>query len=48
LPASLFLTSKPVFFGSLDWPAFGPEKINSGNKIPAQLRFEQLRAQGKI
>ena len=48
IPNSLFLTSKPDFFGNMDWPPFGPEKINSGNKIPAQVRYENLKAQGKI
>jgi hypothetical protein len=48
IPNSLFLTSKPSFFENLPWPAFGPEYLNSGNKIPAQVRFETLRVQGKI
>jgi hypothetical protein len=48
LPNSLFLTSKPAFFGNLAWPPFGSDKINSGNKIPAQIRYETLAAQNKI
>ncbi len=39
LPPSLYLSSKPLWFGSLSWPAMGPDV--SGNKIPAQYCYEQ-------
>jgi hypothetical protein len=43
LPASLYLTAKPAFFGELPWPwvdAAGPVKLHS---LPAKVRFEQKR-----
>jgi hypothetical protein len=44
IPDSLYLTSKPAWFGVLDWPPFTPERSgfnpNNINKIPAQVRFE--------
>jgi hypothetical protein len=44
IPESLYLTSKPEWFGVLTWPPFAPERsdFNPGNlnKIPAQVRFE--------
>jgi hypothetical protein len=43
LPKSLYLTQKPAWFGSLSWPAFGPDTAFENNKIPAQVRFEALK-----
>jgi hypothetical protein len=43
IPDSLYLTSKPAWFGNLAWPPFTPERLdfnpNNFNKIPAQVRF---------
>jgi hypothetical protein len=43
IPDSLYLRSKPAWFGALAWPPFTPERANfdpkNMNKIPAQLRF---------
>jgi hypothetical protein len=43
LPKSLYRTEKPAWFGSLNWPAFGPDTAFAENKIPAQVRFEAMR-----
>jgi hypothetical protein len=44
LPDSLYLPSKPAWFGNLAWPPFAPESpdFDPGNlnKIPAQVLFE--------
>ncbi len=41
LPASFYLTSKPAFFGSMQWPSFGGDiALGSGN-IPAKDRFDR-------
>jgi len=44
IPDSLYLTTKPSWFGVLAWPPFTPEKAgfnpSNPNKIPAQIRFE--------
>jgi hypothetical protein len=42
LPASFYLGSKPEFFGNLPWPPHGPDVSPLFNKLPAQIRFEQL------
>lgn len=48
LPASLYLTAKPTWFGSVQWPATGPD-VSGGDvadtsghahKIPARLCYE--------
>jgi hypothetical protein len=44
LPDSFYLTSKPSWWGDLTWPPFGPDPATADNKIPAQLRFENLPA----
>ncbi len=50
LPDSLYLPSKPSWFGVLAWPAFAPEREGFNptnlNKIPAQVRFENGPASG--
>lgn len=38
LPASLYRTSKPAFFGNAPWPPIGPDRSPMVSKIPAQLR----------
>ncbi|MBN1696501.1 MAG: hypothetical protein JW881_03205 [Spirochaetales bacterium] len=35
IPHSLYLTSKPSFFGSLSWPPFGPDVSGKVGEIPA-------------
>jgi PKD repeat protein len=37
---SLYLTSKPAWFGSAVWPPIGPDVAGYVQKIPAQIRFE--------
>jgi hypothetical protein len=44
LPPSLYLREKPAWFGDLAWPAFGPDTDFEHNKIPAQVRYEELIA----
>jgi hypothetical protein len=43
LPASLYLSGKPVWFGTTPWPAIGPDVDGLVNKIPAQFRWEALQ-----
>jgi hypothetical protein len=38
-PPSYYLTSKPMFFGDLVWPVFGPD-ITGQYTLPAQKRYE--------
>jgi hypothetical protein len=50
LPASFYLTSKPTFFGSVAWPAIGPDVTGGSEsgvgghnvKIPARRCFETV------
>jgi hypothetical protein len=44
LPASLYRSSKPDWFGEVPWPPIGPDVPGLVNKIPAQLRFETSAA----
>jgi hypothetical protein len=39
IPNSLYLSSKPSWFGSLDWPAFGPDVTGYHKTIPAKERW---------
>jgi hypothetical protein len=39
LPASLYLTSKPAWFGNLAWPPIGPDLSPMVSMIPAQARY---------
>jgi hypothetical protein len=45
LPASLYLSAKPAWFGNLVWPAFGPDPTNPATAlvgtIPAKSCFDQ-------
>jgi hypothetical protein len=41
LPASLYLSSAPSWFGSVSWPPIGPDVSGLSNKIPAQICFER-------
>jgi hypothetical protein len=47
LPKSLYLAEKPAWFGDLAWPAFGPDVDFEKNKIPAQVRFEEMTKEEK-
>jgi len=40
LPNSLYLSSKPSFFGNLSWPVIGPDLNPMTGMIPAKARFE--------
>ncbi len=42
LPASLYLKSKPSWFGNVPFPPIGPDVTATGhvNKIPARIRYE--------
>jgi len=39
-PASLYLNSRPAWFGNLDWPAIGPDVTGYKKAIPAKRRWE--------
>jgi hypothetical protein len=40
LKSSMYYASKPAFFGSCSWPAFGPDLSPITNTLPAQARFQ--------
>jgi len=40
LPDSLYLTSKPGFFGGLPWPPIGPDRSPINGTIPAKEHYE--------
>jgi hypothetical protein len=42
LPFSLYLRSKPAFFGNLRWPAIGPDLDPMIGTLPAKQRFETM------
>ena len=50
LPSSFYLSSKPTFFGSVPWPAIGPDVTGGSEaglnghhaKIPARRCFESV------
>ncbi len=41
LPASLYLSGRPVWFGNLNFPPIGPDVVGLVAKLPAQLCYEQ-------
>jgi peptidoglycan hydrolase-like protein with peptidoglycan-binding domain len=41
LPSSLYLSSKPSWFGSLTWPAIGPDVSGLKNDIPAKYCYDR-------
>jgi len=48
LPASLVYSSKPSYFGSLQWPPFGPDVTGYVTTIPAKARWDAYQASGNI
>ena len=44
IPQSLYLSSKPQFFGSLPWPSIGPDLDPVAGDIPAKKRFEEIQS----
>jgi hypothetical protein len=42
LPASLYLTAKPAFFGSDAWPCIGSDLSPKVGTLPAKTRYEAL------
>jgi hypothetical protein len=42
LPASMYLTSKPLFLGAAPWPPIGPDAPGLVNAIAAKTRFDAL------
>jgi hypothetical protein len=40
LPGSLYLSSKPSFFGGCSWPAIGPDLSPMVKTLPAKARYE--------
>jgi hypothetical protein len=42
LPASLYLSGKPAFFGSRAWPPIGPDLTPMHSPIPAEERFAAM------
>ena len=46
LPASLVYSSKPSYFGSLQWPPIGPDVAGYATKIPAKARWDAFQASG--
>lgn len=43
LPASLYLTQKPAFFGSNPWPWVGPDLNPMVGTLPAKQRFDSMQ-----
>ena len=46
IPASLFYSSKPSYFGSLQWPPIGPDVPGNVSDIPARARWNTYLASG--
>jgi hypothetical protein len=46
IPNSLYLSEKPAWFGSLDWPPFGPDGIPK--TIPAKARWDAYAISGVL
>jgi hypothetical protein len=40
LKNSMYYSSRPAFFGSCTWPAFGPDLTPTTNTLPAKARFD--------
>lgn len=48
LPASLYHRTKPLWFGSLAWPAIGPDVSGLANPIPAKARWDAYATSGNL
>jgi hypothetical protein len=48
VPASLFYSSKPSWFGSLAWPAIGPDVSGYVTDIPAVRRWKTYAVSGNL
>lgn len=46
LPNSLYLTSKPAFFGSTRWPWVDPTGTTKVSDLPAKARYQSGRPNG--
>ena len=46
LPDSLYLTSKPAFFGALQWPWVDPAGATKVYTLPAKARYDALGSSG--
>jgi hypothetical protein len=47
LKTSMYYDSKPAFFGTCSWPAFGPDLSPITSTLPAKARFEGSAACGR-
>jgi hypothetical protein len=48
IPPSLYVDTKPSFFGSRVWPPFGPDVSGLTNTIPAKGRWDAYQISGNI
>jgi hypothetical protein len=48
LPPSLYLEAKPSWFGSLDWPPFGPDVPGYIKTTPAKQRWDAFNSSGRL
>ena len=48
IPDSLFYSSKPSFFGSLQWPPIGPDVSGLTTRIPAKARWDTYMSSGRL
>jgi hypothetical protein len=48
IPNSLFYSSKPAFFGSLQWPPIGPDVSGLVTDIPAKARWNAYVSSGNL
>ena len=48
IPASLYLTSKPAWLGSLSWPVIGPDVSGYKQDIPARKRLDAYKLSGNL
>lgn len=48
LPPSLYLEAKPSWFGSLDWPPFGPDVTGNVKTTPAKQRWDAYASSGRL
>ena len=48
IPASMFYSSKPAYFGSLQWPPIGSDVAGLVTDIPARARWNTYQASGNL